>query len=74
MTKSVKKIMESLSKEEKDKVMIYLNINTHSRFKKFCSLNKIRMSPLIEKLIDNFLEEADLLNKLASGIKGEDHD
>ena len=66
--------MESLSKEEKNKVMLYLSSKTHYRFKKFCSLNKMRMSQVIEKLIDNFLDEVDSLDSIAYEIKGEDHD
>lgn len=57
MSKTAKTLLRELSKRDKLKVMFYLNEQTHTNFKKICKSKGVKMSELIEKLIQNFLEE-----------------
>lgn len=57
MKKAAKAILNDLNGDNKEKVMFNLDKNLHTKFKKVCSENNVRMSSVIEKLIENFLEE-----------------
>ena len=58
MKKSAKQIIEEVRGDNKERVMVYLDKNLQAKFKKFCLAKKMRMSAVIEKLIENFLEDA----------------
>lgn len=57
MSKTAKNILNELSKKDKVKVMFYLNELTQKNFKKICKSKGVKMSDLIEKLIQNFIED-----------------
>jgi len=57
MKKAAKAILNELNGDNKEKVMFNIDKNLHTKFKKVCSENNVRMSSVIEKLIENFLEE-----------------
>lgn len=57
MKKSAKQIIEEVRGDNKERTMIYIDKNLQVEFKKFCLAKKVRMSTVIEKLIENFLEE-----------------
>lgn len=57
MKKAAKSILEELRGDNKERVMFYIDKDIQTKFKKICSNKKIRMSSVVEKLIQNFLEE-----------------
>lgn len=57
MKKVAKNIVDELSTDEKERVLFYIDKNLQVKFKKFCNGKKIRMSSVVEKLIQNFLED-----------------
>lgn len=57
MKKAAKRILEELRGDNKERVMFYIDKDIQTKFKKICSNKKIRMSSVVEKLIQNFLEE-----------------
>lgn len=57
MKKAAKAILDELNGDNKEKVMFNIDKTLHTKFKKVCSDNNVRMSSVIEKLIENFLEE-----------------
>jgi hypothetical protein len=57
MRKVAKNIVEELSGDDKERVLFYIDKVLQVKFKKFCNNKKIRMSNVVEKLIQNFLEE-----------------
>lgn len=59
MKNSAKSILKELEGDNRVRVMFYLDENLHRKFKGFCSSKKIRMSDVLEKLIEKFLSEVD---------------
>lgn len=57
MKKVAKNIVDELSSDEKERVLFYIDKKLQEKFKKFCNNKKIRMSNVVEKLIQNFLDE-----------------
>lgn len=57
MKKDAKKIIEELTGEDKERVMFYIDPQLQAEFKQICQDKKIRMSAVVEKLIENFLRE-----------------
>jgi regulator of PEP synthase PpsR (kinase-PPPase family) len=57
MKKTAKEIIEEVRGDNRERMMIYLDKNLQAEFKKFCLAKKVRMSTVIEKLIENFMEE-----------------
>jgi len=57
MKKAGKSILDELRGDNKERVMFYIDKNLQAKFKKVCGDKKIRMSSVVEKLIQNFLEE-----------------
>ncbi|MBF0364696.1 MAG: hypothetical protein HQK50_03945 [Oligoflexia bacterium] len=59
MKKVAKSILKDLKqgKDKKDRVMLYLDKDVRGRLKKFCSSEKIRMSDLVERIIEKFLDD-----------------
>lgn len=49
------KIIEELTGDNKERVMFYIDPETQADFKKVCQKQKVRMSAVVEKLIENFL-------------------
>ncbi len=52
-----KNILEELRGDNKERVMFYVDKNLQTKFKKICGDKKIRMSSVVEKIIQNFLDE-----------------
>ena len=57
MKKIAKSIIEDLQGEDKERVMFYIDKELQGKFKKACMAKKIRMSAVIERLIQTFLED-----------------
>jgi len=57
MKKAAKTILNELNTDNKEKAMFHIDKSLHSKFKKICSDNNVRMSNVVEKLIENFVEE-----------------
>lgn len=57
MKKAAKAIIDELSAENKERIMFYIDKGLHTKFKKICSDKNVRMSNVIEKLIQNFLDD-----------------
>ena len=57
MKKAAKSILDELRGDNKERVMFYIDKNLQAKFKKVCGDKKIRMSSVVEKLIQNFMEE-----------------
>lgn len=57
MKKNAMKIIEELTGDNKERVMFYIDPQIQVDFKKVCQEQKIRMSAVVEKLINNFLNE-----------------
>lgn len=57
MKKSAKEIIEEVRGDNRERMMIYLDRRLQTEFKKFCLARKVRMSTVIEKLIENFLND-----------------
>ncbi len=57
MKKAGKSILEELRGDNKERVMFYIDKNLQTKFKKICGDKKIRMSSVVEKLIQNFIDE-----------------
>lgn len=55
--KSSQSILDELKTDNKERVMFYLDKTLQARLKKVCAEKKVRMSNVIEKLIENFLRE-----------------
>ena len=63
MNKAAKSILDELRGDNKERVMFYIDKSLQVKFKKICSNKKIRMPTVVEKLIQNFLEEIKSENK-----------
>ena len=57
MKKAGKQIVDELRGDNKERVMFYLDTELQAKFKKACMAKKIRMSAVIERLIQTFLED-----------------
>lgn len=57
MKKNAMKIIEELTGDNKERVMFYIDPQLQANFKQVCQEQKIRMSAVVEKLIENFLQE-----------------
>ncbi|MBF0314315.1 MAG: hypothetical protein HQK50_07160 [Oligoflexia bacterium] len=59
MKKAAKSILKDLKqgKDKKDRVMLYLDRDVRMQLKQFCSGEEIRMSDLVQRLIEKFLTE-----------------
>ncbi len=57
MKKAAKNILEELGQDNKERVMFYIDKNLQAKFKKICSEKKVRMSNVVEKLIQNFITD-----------------
>ena len=57
MKKAAKIIIEELSGENKERIMFYIDKELHAKFKRVCTDKNVRMSNVIERLIENFLDE-----------------
>lgn len=57
MKKAAKAIIDELSGENKERIMFYIDKDLHTKFKKVCADKNVRMSNVIERLIENFLED-----------------
>jgi len=55
--KAAKNILEELGQDNKERVMFYIDKNLQAKFKKICSEKKVRMSNVVEKLIQNFITD-----------------
>lgn len=55
--KHARRIIELLHTENKVRVVFYLNNDLQKKLKWVCSEQQIRMSSVIEKLVENFLND-----------------
>jgi len=62
MKKDAIKIIEELTGDNKERVMFYIDPQLQSNFKQVCQDQKIRMSAVVEKLIENFIREVNEKN------------
>ncbi|WP_374027418.1 plasmid partition protein ParG [Bdellovibrio bacteriovorus] len=57
MKKPAKAILEELKSDGKERVMFYIDKDLQTKFKKVCAQKKVRMSNVVERLIQDFLDE-----------------
>lgn len=55
--KHARRIIDELRTDDKERVVFYLDAGLQIRLKKVCSDQRIRMSSVIEKLVENFLQD-----------------
>ena len=62
--KSANKILKEMEKKDRIKVMFYLKEDIHAAFKNICKARSIRMSDLIDRLIQNFVNEVNEIEEI----------
>lgn len=55
--KSAKTILEELESSNRERVMFSMDKELQQRLKKVCAERQIRMSSVIERLVENFLND-----------------